>query len=120
MPGPQLPLLIAGFAVSSLTLVACGSQRLPEEAGYGPNPTLPEPKSSWFPTIKIANAVGWKQGEQPIAANGGQVTAFATGLHHPRWLYELPNGDILVAESDAPQCRRARAGASVAGFRASS
>ena len=95
--------LIATAAASALTLAACNNQAvLPEEAGYGPNPTLPEPKSPWFPTIKIADAVGWKSGEKPIAAGGGQVTAFATGLQHPRWLYELPNGDILVAESDAP------------------
>lgn len=95
--------LIATAAASVLTLAACNNQAaLPEEAGYGPNPILPEPKSPWFPTIKIADAVGWKSGEKPIAASGGQVTAFATGLQHPRWLYELPNGDILVAESDAP------------------
>ncbi len=95
-------LLIAGVATSALALAACGDQPLPEQAGYGPNPTLPEPKSSWLPTIKIADAIGWKEGDKPVAASGGQITAFATGLQHPRWLYELPNGDILVAESDAP------------------
>jgi glucose/arabinose dehydrogenase len=95
-------LVAGGVATSLLALAACSEPSLPEEAGYGPNPILPEPKSSWLPTIKVADAVGWKQGEKPVAANGGQVTAFATGLQHPRWLYELPNGDILVAESDAP------------------
>jgi glucose/arabinose dehydrogenase len=95
-------LLIAGAATSALALAGCGDQPLPEQAGYGPNPTLPEPKSSWLPTIKIADAVGWKEGDKPIAASGGQITAFATGLQHPRWLSDLPNGDILVAESDAP------------------
>lgn len=103
MASPRRIVLIASVAASALALAACGNgQSLPEEAGYGPSPTLPEPKSSWFPTIKVAEAIGWKQGEKPTAANGGQVTGFATGLQHPRWLYELPNGDILVAESDAP------------------
>lgn len=96
-------IVFASVAVSALGLAACGSQAVvPEEAGYGPNPTLPEPTSDWLPTIKVADAIGWKQDEKPTAAGGGQVTAFATGLQHPRWLYELPNGDILVAESDAP------------------
>lgn len=103
MANPRRTMLIASVAASALALVACDRPAaLPEEAGYGPNPTLPEPKSSWFPTIKVAEAIGWKPSEKPAAVNGGQVTAFATGLQHPRWLYELPNGDILVAESDAP------------------
>lgn len=95
-------LLVAGVATSALALAGCNDKPLPEEAGYGPNPTLPRPKASWLPTVKIADAVGWKEGDKPVAASGGQITAFATGLQHPRWLYELPNGDILVAESDAP------------------
>ncbi|AMJ62992.1 PQQ-dependent sugar dehydrogenase [Bosea sp. PAMC 26642] len=103
MASARRAILIASAAISALALASCNSQSvLPEEAGYGPNPTLPEPQSSWFPTLKIADAVGWKVGEKPTAADGGQVTAFVTGLAHPRWLYELPNGDILVAESDAP------------------
>ncbi|KFC69394.1 L-sorbosone dehydrogenase precursor [Bosea sp. LC85] len=96
---------IASVAASALAIAACagsGRSTLNEEAGYGPNPTLPEPQTSWLPTIKVADAIGWKQGERPTAPTGGRVTAFATGLQHPRWLYELPNGDVLVAESDAP------------------
>ncbi|HEV7257719.1 MAG TPA: sorbosone dehydrogenase family protein [Bosea sp. (in: a-proteobacteria)] len=85
-----------------MALASCSDKPMPEEAGYGPNPTLPEPKSSWLPTIRVAKAVGWREGEKPTPLAGGQVSAFATGLQHPRWLYELPNGDILVAESDAP------------------
>ncbi len=103
MASARRAVFIASVAASALALAACNSRSsLPEEAGYGPNPTLPEPQSSWLPTIKVADAVGWKPGEKPVAADGGQVTAFATGLQHPRWLYELPNGDILVAESDSP------------------
>ncbi|MCR4523001.1 sorbosone dehydrogenase family protein [Bosea sp. 47.2.35] len=95
-------ILLVGVVALTLPLASCGDKPLPEEAGYGPNPTLPAPKSSWLPTIKVAKAVGWKEGEKPTPLAGGQVTAFATGLLHPRWLYELPNGDVLVAESDAP------------------
>ncbi|WP_374274656.1 sorbosone dehydrogenase family protein [Brevundimonas sp.] len=93
---------VAG-AVAALTLAACGGgQALPESAGYGPNPTLPAPSSRLLPTVKIAPAVGWGSGQTPSAAPGFAVNAFAQGLAHPRWLYVLPNGDVLVAESDAP------------------
>jgi glucose/arabinose dehydrogenase len=103
MAAPRKAILIAGIATSALALAACDNKpALTEQAGYGPNPTLPEPTSSWLPTINVAEVVGWKPGEKPVAAGGGQIAAFATGLQHPRWLYELPNGDILVAESDAP------------------
>ena len=55
-----------------------------------------------IPTVKIAHAIGWPAGKKPIAAPGTQVAAFATGLDHPRWLTVLPNGDVLVAETNAP------------------
>jgi glucose/arabinose dehydrogenase len=55
-----------------------------------------------LPTVRIARAVGWPAGASPVAAEGLTVNAFATGLVHPRWLYRLPNGDILVAETNAP------------------
>ncbi len=92
-------LLVAGGAAAALL---GGQKALPEEAGYGPDPQLPEPHASWIPTLKTAKAVGWQQGEMPVAAAGLKINAFATGLDHPRWLYELPNGDVLVAESNAP------------------
>lgn len=86
-----------------LTLAACGGPAaLDASAGYGPNPTLPEPTSSFLPRVNIAEAVGWPEGRMPVAAPGFRVQAFASGLDHPRWLYRLPNGDILVAESNAP------------------
>jgi glucose/arabinose dehydrogenase len=76
------------------------------EAGYapgtGPAPTLPSPESSLIPTVNIAPAVGWPQDEAPTPASGLAVTAFARDLDHPRTLYVLPNGDVLVAESNAP------------------
>lgn len=87
----------------ALTLAACGGPAaLPPESGFGPNPTLPAPSRSLIPQVKVADAVGWTEGQTPVAAAGLRVQAFAGGLDHPRWLYRLPNGDILVAESNAP------------------
>ena len=62
----------------------------------GPNPTLPPPRTSLIPVVKVAKAVGWSGGAKPIAADGMNVVAFATGLSHPRSLYVLPNGDVLI------------------------
>ena len=84
-------------------LAACGeTARLQVSDGTGPTPTLPEPNKTLIPTLNIAPAIGWPQGAKPIAAPGTQVAAFAEGLDHPRWLYVLPNGDVLVAETNAP------------------
>ncbi len=68
----------------------------------GPAPMLPAPTQSLLPTVSIAPAVGWEGDATPVATPGLAVRAFATGLDHPRWLYVLPNGDVLVAESNAP------------------
>jgi glucose/arabinose dehydrogenase len=68
----------------------------------GANPTLPKPDEQTIPVVQIAEAKGWPPGMKPVAAPGLEVTAFATGLSHPRWLYTLPNGDVLVAETAAP------------------
>lgn len=70
--------------------------------GYGPNPTLPKPQPTVIPTINIAEAKGWAGGTKPTPAKGLKVNAFAANLDHPRWLHVLPNGDVLVAESNAP------------------
>ncbi|MBC7620917.1 MAG: hypothetical protein H7293_18360, partial [Candidatus Saccharibacteria bacterium] len=92
--------LVVGAAI---LLSACGEMtRLPSGADYGPQPTLAAPAASWLPTVNIAKAVGWPQGGTPTAAPGLQVAAFASGLNHPRWLLVLPNGDVLVAEVNAP------------------
>jgi glucose/arabinose dehydrogenase len=69
---------------------------------YGPTPILGAPDKSLIPTVHTAEAIGWRDGGKPVAAAGTEVNAFARGLDHPRWLYVLPNGDVLVAESDAP------------------
>ncbi|CAK9887997.1 MULTISPECIES: PQQ-dependent sugar dehydrogenase [Pseudomonas] len=84
-------------------LSGCGENaRLEVSDGVGPSPQLPEPNQTLIPTVNIAPAIGWPQGMTPKAAPGTQVAAFAEGLDHPRWLYALPNGDILVAETNAP------------------
>jgi glucose/arabinose dehydrogenase len=80
--------------------MACAQE--PTETEYGPTPQLPAPQKSLIPTVKIAKAVGWSNGAQPSAAPGLKVSAYAQGLQHPRWLYVLPNGDVLVAETEAP------------------
>ncbi len=63
---------------------------------------LPPPSPSLIPTVDIAPAKGWPAGAQPRAGPGTRLTAFARGLEHPRWVYVLPNGDVLVAETNAP------------------
>jgi glucose/arabinose dehydrogenase len=96
------------FLVLSLPLLlaACGdASKLPEQASTGPEPSLPAPNKTLIPTVNIAPATGWPEGAKPTAAGGLAVNAFATGLQHPRWLLALPNGDVLVAESNAPPDR---------------
>jgi len=87
----------------TLGLTGCGEKaRLPVEAGMGPQPTLPPPQHTLIPTVNVAKAHPWPEGKAPVPAPGFAVTAFASGLDHPRWLYVLPNGDVLVAETNAP------------------
>ncbi|MBI6631158.1 sorbosone dehydrogenase family protein [Pseudomonas paralactis] len=99
MPKTRLALLI----MLTGSLAACGeSSTLQVADGTGPSPKLPEPNKTLIPTVNIAPAIGWPEGAKPTAAAGTQVAAFAEGLDHPRWLYVLPNGDVLVAETNAP------------------
>jgi glucose/arabinose dehydrogenase len=89
--------------ISSLAFAACGDiAKLPDESTFGPNPQLPTPTRGLLPTVHIAPAQGWPSDGKPRSPQGWQVTAFARGLSHPRWLYVLPNGDVLVAESNKP------------------
>ncbi len=73
-----------------------------DQAVTGARPEITPPRIQSFPTVKVADAVGWPQGVTPAPAAGLAVKAFATGLDHPRWLYRLPNGDVLVAETNSP------------------
>ncbi|GAA0639664.1 PQQ-dependent sugar dehydrogenase [Brevundimonas lenta] len=101
MRAPAAAAAVASLVV--LTLVACGTESTRDPMiGFGPNPTLPAPQKSLIPTVNVADAVGWPEGRMPTPAQGMRVQAFAVGLEHPRWLYRLPNGDILVAETNAP------------------
>ena len=93
---------VAGFALLG-GLTACGDMAsLDPTDGMGATPVLPLPKSSLIPTVNIAPATGWPAGTMPTAMAGLSVTPLAIGLDHPRWVYVLPNGDVLVAESNAP------------------
>jgi glucose/arabinose dehydrogenase len=71
----------------------------------GPKPEITEAREQIFPTVSVAEADPWKAGEAPVAADGLIVERFAEGLEHPRNMYVLPNGDILVAETNAPATR---------------
>ena len=85
------------------SLAACGSvAESASSTGVGPNPALPPPQKSMLPTVSVAKAVGWPMNVMPQAAPGFRVTPLAAGLEHPRWIHVLPNGDVLVAESNAP------------------
>ncbi len=76
--------------------------RLPIGAVEGKTPTISTPRVQTIPTIDVADAVGWPAGAMPAPAPGLSIKAYATGLDHPRWLYRLPNGDVLVAETNSP------------------
>ena len=87
----------------ALLVAACGgTAQLPVSDGTGPDPKLPAPDRTLLPVVNIAPAQGWPAGGKPQAAEGLQVQAFADGLDHPRWIEVLPNGDVLVAETNAP------------------
>lgn len=100
--------LAQGLSVCCLLLagglpVRADESKLPPHADVGPNPTLVKPVKSAIPTVNIAPARPWRDKEGPAPAAGLQVTAFAGGLDHPRWVHVLPNGDVLVAETNAPE-----------------
>jgi glucose/arabinose dehydrogenase len=99
-------LVVLGFL--AVVFVQLGTGTIPAQdpsIGYGPNPKLPVPDQSLVPVLKAPNAIDWAEGQKPKAANGMQVSAFANGLDHPRSMYVLPNGDVLVAETNAPANR---------------
>lgn len=100
-----MPTLHIALALAlTVALAACGEEpAMPEQATVGPKPTLPKPQPTLIPTVNIAPAKGWPEGGKPEAAQGLAVGAFAAGLDHPRWLYVLPNGDVLVAETNKPE-----------------
>ena len=95
-----------GAIVVAALFASCGgAAKLQASAGFGPDPVLPPPETSLVPTVKLAVPEGWQPGQAPEPAAGLTVTRFAAGLDHPRWLYVLPDGGVLVAETNAPQDR---------------
>jgi len=95
-----IAILLLGIAFAFLN---CSSiPPAPVSTGVGTNPTLPEPTKQLLPTINIATAQSWPVGTKPRAENDLLVQEFAADLDHPRWVYVLPNGDVLVAESNSP------------------
>ena len=88
----------------ALAAAACmESSRIPVQASLGADPQLPEPNKTLIPTVHIAPAKGWPDGAKPTVMAGMRVAPFAKGLQHPRWVHVLPNGDVLVAETNAPE-----------------
>ena len=100
----ERPFRTSALCLSLLgALAGCGdTASLMPSAGMGATPTLPQPQSGLIPTVKIAPAIGWPAGTIPTVMAGLSVTPLARDLDHPRWVYVLPNGDVLVAESNAP------------------
>ena len=94
---------IAAVSLLTLALASCDVAELPEQETQGPDPQIPSPSEALIPAINIAPAGSWQHGRTPAAAPGLAVNAFAAGLDHPRWFYVLPNGDVLVAETNTPK-----------------
>jgi glucose/arabinose dehydrogenase len=95
--------LKSGVLAAAVLAASCGARaRLPIAAGTGPQPQLPEPQRSILPLVNVVDAKGWPLANTPAPAEGLRVDAFARGLTHPRWIYVLPNGDVLVSETNAP------------------
>ncbi|MBW8778296.1 MAG: PQQ-dependent sugar dehydrogenase, partial [Burkholderiales bacterium] len=104
--------LLPALTTLAAVAAALSAQAMPGETGVGPVPSPPETvgphpvikpvDKHMIPTVQVAVAKGWPAGAKPTAAAGIAVTPFATGLNHPRWLLVLPNGDVLVAETNSP------------------
>jgi glucose/arabinose dehydrogenase len=93
----------AWSVVFALALTGCAvKSQIPVDRGVGARPELPPPAHALIPTVNVVAAKGWPAGASPATPAGLAVNALASGLVHPRWLYVLPNGDVLVAETNAP------------------
>ncbi|MGK5043037.1 PQQ-dependent sugar dehydrogenase [Janthinobacterium sp. GB1R12] len=95
------------YVCSFLLATACGAhlahaQTPAMPVGFGPQPTLPAPDKQLIPTVNVAPVQRWTAAQHPAVAAGLAIHAYARDLDHPRWLYVLPNGDVLVAETNAP------------------
>lgn len=100
--GIALLVVLVLFAIFAFVVTRGDTAELPMDEVTGTDPTLDEPDAETFPTVAIADPVGWGEDETPDAAEGLAVNRFAEGLDHPRTLYALPNGDILVSLTRSP------------------
>src|SRR5882762_4078838 len=101
-PMRTTPLRPIAALISFVALAACSSKGGDPALQYGPDPYLPEASEYLLPPMSVPKAISWKPSEMPTVSAGLKVEALATGLEHPRTLYTLPNGDILVVESNSP------------------
>ena len=94
---------LAAALLAALSLAGCGdSGDFDVSSQIGPDPVLPEPSPGLLPDLKVAEVVGWQDGQAPAAPEGLTITAYATDLAHPRTVHTLPNGDVVVVQSNAP------------------
>ena len=100
--GIALLVLILLLAIFAFVVTRGDTAGLPMDEVTGTDPTLEDPNAETFPTVAIADPVGWADGEKPRAAEGLEVNLYAKGFDHPRTLYALPNGDILVSDTRSP------------------
>jgi len=98
---PRFAVLLA--AVASVGLAGCDDHAGDPKQQIGANPVLPEIQQYLMPPMQVAKVVGWGTDENPKVPQELQVHALATGFEHPRSLYVLPNGDVLVVESNGPK-----------------
>src|SRR5690606_33273009 len=98
------PLALASTALLVLALAGCSDDGSDFDVTQqtGPEPVLPEPRPELLPDRKVAEVVGWADGETPTVPEGLTVTAYATDLANPRTVHTLPNGDVLVVQGKAP------------------
>ena len=96
------PARLAALAGAALLAIAAAPDDFDVKTQIGANPVLPDPQQYLMPPMHLSKIVGWKPGETPTAPPGLKVTAIATDLQHPRNVYTLPNGDVLVIESRSP------------------
>lgn len=88
---------------TSMALSACSSGDFDTASQIGPEPVLPEPSQNILPDLKVAEVIGWEDGQTPTVAEGLVVTPYAQDLANPRTVHTLPNGDVLVVQSKAPE-----------------
>lgn len=91
-------LLAAG---ATLALAGCASKGGDTSQQIGGDPKLPDIQQYLVPPMHVVPPSPWGSGTPKVPA-GMKVQAFATGLANPRSIYTLPNGDVLVVETDGP------------------